>query len=406
MLLEDFDTGLPTAAPHEVGLDAPRLQQLSDAFSARVSAGRLAGAVVAVMRRGRVCWADAIGYRDCHRGAPMTIDSIFRLYSMTKPIASVAAMMLAERGSLLLSEPVSTWLPSFANQKVAVVENSGSLETVSLVPARAPSTVRDLLRHTAGLQNEAVFESTPVKEMYRRAGLTSNTLSLAEWTDVLGAQPLAHHPGTVFDYSHATTVLGRLIELASGEGLDRFIADNVTGPLGMRDAGFWIPEAHWPRLAEPAVDPASREQPKLRDVKSRPLLMSAGAGMVATARDYLRFGAMLLNGGELEGARLLSRATVSYMLSDHLGGISTDTTSGRVLLAGYGFGLGFAVRTSTAGGMFPGTMDDAYWGGMAGTQFWIDPRRELAALLLIQQPSEFSGSWQLTRQMVYAALTD
>jgi CubicO group peptidase (beta-lactamase class C family) len=405
MDLEDFDSGLPAATPHEVGMDAGRLQQLSDAFAARVSGGSLAGAVIAVMRRGRVCWLDAIGYRDAQQGIPMTADSLFRLYSMTKPIASVAAMTLAEKGSLLLAEPVSTWLPSFANQQVALVAGTGATQTVSLVPAHTPATVRDLLRHTAGLQNEVLFESNPVKESYRRAGLASGKLSLAEWTDVLGAQPLAYHPGTVFDYSHATAVLGRLIEVVSGELLDSFIARTVTAPLGMRDTVFQIPQQDWPRLAEPTIERTTGQRPTLLDLKTRRTFLSAGAGLAGTVRDYLRFTAMLLNGGELDGMRILSPATLSFMLSDHLGGIRTDTTSARILLGGYGFGLGFAVRTSNGGAVYPGTTGDAYWGGMAGTQFWVDPSEELGAVMLIQQPAELISTWNLLRQMVYAAVT-
>ena len=404
MELENLDSGLPIAAPNEVGFDAQRLQRISEAFTARVSAGRLAGVVTAVMRKGRLCWADAIGYRDAQQGVPMTADSLFRLYSMTKPIASVAAMILAEQGRLLLSDPISNWLPSFANQKVAVVEGSG--QNITLVPARTAATVRDLLRHTAGLQNEMLFETNAVKDMYRRAGLSSGKLSLAEWTDVLGAQPLAHHPGTVFDYSHATAVLGRVIEVVSGEPLDSFIARHVTGPLGMWDTVFQIPEGDWPRLAEPTLDPATGQRPAVLNPKKRPVMLSAGAGMAGTARDYLRFTTMLLNGGELDGARILSPATVAYMLSNHLCGISTDTETARILLGGYGFGLGFAVRTSAGDALYPGSVGDAYWGGMAGTQFWIDPRLELVAVLFIQQPGELMPSWQLLRQMVYAAVTD
>ncbi len=405
MELETFDTGLQTAAPHEVGFDPSRLQLLSDAFAARVSAGRLAGAVIAVMRQGHVCWADVIGYRDTEHGVGMTADSLFRLYSMTKPIASVAAMILVEQGRLLLSDPVSNWLPSFANQKVVVAPREGG-QNVTLVPAQTPATIRDLLRHTAGLQNEVLFESTPVKELYQRAGLGSGKLSLAEWTDILGAQPLAYQPGTVFDYSHATAVLGRVIEVASGESLDSFIARNVTGPLQMRDTVFQIPEAEWSRLAEPTIDPTTQERPRLLNLKKRPVLLSAGAGMAGTARDYLRFCAMLLNGGKLDGSRILSPATVTYMLSDHLAGIRRDTTSGQVLLGGYGFGLGFAVRTSMGEAAFPGSVGDAHWGGMAGTQFWVDPKRELAVIMMIQQPAELISTWHLLRQMVYAAMTD
>jgi CubicO group peptidase (beta-lactamase class C family) len=402
---ETFDAGLPITAPHEVGLDAGRLQLMSEAFAARVSAGRLAGAVIAVMRKGRLCWADVIGYRDTEQSIEMTADSLFRLYSMTKPIASVAAMTLVEKGRLLLSDPVANWLPSFANQKVAVAQDAGS-QNVTLVPAQTPATIRDLLRHTAGLQNEVLFESTPVKEMYRSAGLSSGTLSLAEWTDILGAQPLAYQPGTVFDYSHATAVLGRVIEVVSGEPLDSYIAREVTVPLGMRDTVFQIPEANWPRLAEPAVDATTQERPRLLNLKKRPILLTAGAGMAGTTRDYLRFCTMLLNGGELDGVRILSPATVSYMLSDHLVGIRRDTTSAQVLLGGYGFGLGFAVRTALGEAAFPGSVGDAHWGGMAGTQFWVDPQRELAVVMMIQQPAELISTWHLLRQMVYAAVTE
>jgi len=406
MELENLDCGLPTAAAHEAGLDAGRLQRISDTFAALVDGGTLAGAVLAVMRGDRLCWADVIGYRDAQLSLPMTFDSIFRLYSMTKPIASVAAMTLVEQGRLLLSDPVAKWLPSFANQQVAVVEGSGAAQSITLVPAQSPATVRDLLRHTAGLQYEVLFESTPVKEMYRRAGLLSPTLTLAEWTDLLGAQPLAFHPGTVFDYSHATAVLGRLIEVVSGEPLDRFIAHHVTEPLGMRDTRFYVPESQWSRLAEPTLDPVSRQRPPLLEVRQQPVRLTAGAGMVGTTRDYLRFVAMLLNGGALDGVRILSPATLSYMLSDHLVGISRDTTSARLLLDRYGFGLGFAVRTSMGDAPYPGSVGDAYWGGLAGTQFWVDPARELAAVLMIQQPEALFTAWHLMRQMVYAAVTE
>lgn len=405
MDLETFDTGLPIAAPHEVGFDAGRLQLMSDAFCARVSAGRLAGAVIAVMRQGRVCWGDVIGYRDTEHGVGMTADSLFRLYSMTKPIASVAAMTLVEKGRLLLSDPIANWLPGFANQKVAVTQDHDG-QNVTLVPVRTPATVRDLLRHTAGMQNEMLFEPTPVKEMYRRAGLSSGKLPLAEWTDILGAQPLAYQPGTVFDYSHATAVLGRVIEVVAGEPLDSYIAREVTVPLGMRDTVFQIPAADGSRLAEPAVDPTTQERPRLLNVRKRPVLLTAGAGMAGTTRDYVRFCSMLLNGGELDGVRILSPATVSYMLSDHLAGIRRDTTSGQVLLGGYGFGLGFAIRTSMGDAAFPGSVGDAHWGGMAGTQFWVDPQRKLAVVMMIQQPAELISTWHLLRQMVYAAVTD
>ena len=406
MIFDDFDIGLPTAAPHEVGLDAARLQRMSDAFEQRIASGRLAGAVLAVMRHGRVAWLDALGQRDADSGAPMTPDAIFRLYSMTKPIASVAALMLAEQGRLLLSDPVSAWLPSFANQKVAVADAGGGADAVTLVPVRQPATIRDLLRHTAGLQLELLYESTPVKSMYRKAGLTTDKLPLADWVDLLGAQPLAFQPGTVFDYSHATMVLGRVIEVVSGQALDAFIAEHVTGPLGMHDTAFHVPEADWHRIAEAAVDPGSRTRPRLRDARTKPLLLSASAGMVGTARDYLRFAAMLLEGGGHDGTRLLSPATVAHMMSDHLGDARRDTTSARVLLGGYGFGLGLAVRTATGQSAMPGTVGDAYWGGMAGTQFWVDPQRRLAAVLMVQQPAEFVAVWHLMRQMVYAALTD
>lgn len=406
MPITSFDIGLPSCAPHDVGLDAGRLERLSAALTQRVDTGRMAGAVIAVMRHGQVAWLDAVGQRDTASGAAMSADSIFRIYSMSKPIASVAAMMLAEQGKLLLSEPVSTYLPSFANQKVALVEGSGAAQSVTLTPVRAPATVRDLLRHTAGLQLETLFESNPVKTMYRSAGLSSDQLPLAAWVDLLGAQPLAYQPGTVFDYSHATIVLGRLIEVVSGQPLDAFIAAHVTGPLGMHDTGFYVPEQHWPRLAEAAADPASRQRPSLRKVKTKPVLLSAGGGMVGTTRDYLRFAAMLLNGGELNGVRLLAPATVAYMMSDHLGEIRRDTTSARVLLDGYGFGLGLAVRTAAGQSAMPGSVGDAYWGGIAGTQFWVDPQRQLAVVLMLQQPAEFSSVWHLTRQMVYAALTD
>jgi CubicO group peptidase (beta-lactamase class C family) len=384
------------------GLSAERLNRITAAFEGGVAARRIGGAVVEIRRRGETAYFEAVGYRDKAAGDAMAKDSIFRLYSMTKPMTSVAAMILVERGRMLLGDPISKYLPSFAGQQVAS-QHPGSTE-LRLERVRRPATIQDLLRHTSGLIYDQLFETTPVKRLYREAEISSRRETLTEKVDRLGALPLAHQPGEVFEYGFSTDVLGRVIELVSGQSLDEFIAAEITLPLGMVDTAFFVPPAKIHRLAEPVADPSGKIPP-LRKVAERPLMLSGGGGMVGTMADYLRFCTMLLNGGALEQIRILGPKTIAYMTADHLGDKRRDNSTGRYLLGpGHGFGLGFSVRLAAGESDMPGSVGDYSWGGLAGTQFWIDPQEQLIAVMMIQQPNEFTDYWRLYRNLVYQAL--
>ncbi|HEV2676690.1 MAG TPA: serine hydrolase domain-containing protein [Aliidongia sp.] len=385
-----------------LGFSTERLQRITAGFEAGVAAGRIGGAVAAVMRRGETAYFEATGYRDKAAGDAMAKDAIFRIYSMTKPLTSVAAMILVERGQLLLGDAISKYLPSFANQQVAVVPEGGG--PLVLERARRPATIQDLLRHTSGLVYDMLFETTPVKRLYREAEISTARESLTDKVDRLGRLPLAHQPGEVFEYGYSTDVLGRVIEIVAGQPLDAFIAAEVTGPLGMVDSGFWVPPAQIHRLAEPVADAAGKIPP-LRKVTEPPLMLSGGGGMVGTTADYLRFCTMLLNGGALDGVRILGAKTVAYMTTDHLGTKRRDNSTGRHLLgAGHGFGLGFSIRLADGESDMPGSAGDYSWGGYAGTQFWVDPKEQLIAVMMIQQPNEFTDYWRLFRNLVYQAI--
>ncbi|GGF17365.1 serine hydrolase [Aliidongia dinghuensis] len=385
-----------------LGFSAERLERITTAFEAGVAQGRIGGAVAAILRHGETAYFEAVGYRDKAAGDAMAKDAIFRIYSMTKPIVSVAAMILAERGQMLLMDPVAKYLPSFSNQQVAVTEPGSS--DLKLERIRRPATIQDLLRHTSGLIYDQLFETTPVKRLYREAEISTTRETLAEKVDRLGRLPLAHQPGEVFEYGYSTDVLGRVIEIVTGQTLDAFIKAEITGPLGMADTGFFVPPADHHRLAEPVAD-GTGKLPKLRKVTEPPLMLSGGGGMVSTAADYLRFSTMLLAGGALDGTRILGRKTVAYMTTDHLGARRRDNSTGRYLLGpGHGFGLGFSIRLTDGESDMPGSAGDYSWGGLAGTQFWIDPKERLIALMLIQQPNEFTDYWRLYRSLVYQAL--
>ncbi|MDB5840616.1 MAG: hypothetical protein JWQ23_2568, partial [Herminiimonas sp.] len=338
--------------------------------------------------------------------AAMTMDTIFRIYSMTKPIVSAGIMMLVEDGKLLIGDPVSKYLPELTNLKVGV-ETIGSdgRAALALVPAAREMTVQDLLRHTSGL-TYGIFGESLVKAEYRKSGAERREITNTELVKRLAELPLAHHPGTVWEYSRSTDVLGALIERIAGTSLEAYLDQRILKPLGMVDSGFWVPPAEQHRIAEPfALDPDSGKPVKLIDVRSPPSFQSGGGGMVSTAHDYLRFASMIANYGILDGVRILSRKTVEYMASDHLGGMP-DAASGNSYLPGpgYGFGLGFAVRTSAGAAITAGSVGDFNWSGMGGTYFWIDPAENLVAIWLMQAPEQRAHFRQLFRNLVYAAL--
>jgi CubicO group peptidase (beta-lactamase class C family) len=369
--------------------------------------GRLPGAVLLVARDGRLQYANAVGVQDPATGKPMARDTIFRIYSMTKPIVSIATMQLVEDGRLRLGDPVSRWIPEMKGMQVAIEKPGadGKPAIAERVPAPREMTVQDLLRHTSGL-TYGVFGRSAVKDEYVKAkvipGSEQLPFDLTELARRLGTLPLSFAPGSTWEYSISTDVLGLVVERASGMKLDAFLSQRILGPLRMNDTAFWVPPEKQSRLAEAfPADPDSKAKVELLDVRKPPTLLSGGGGMVSTADDYLRFTQMLLNGGELDGVRIVSRKTMEFVASDHLG-----TLRGPTYLPGpgYGFGLGFAVRTANGESTNYGSAGEYNWGGYAGTAFWVDPRERLVAVWMMQGPAQSGQYRPLLRNAVYTSL--
>ena len=399
------------AAPEAAGVSPTRLSRLGKAFEIEIADKKLPGVVMMIARKGRLVYTNALGKRDPKAADPMRLDTIFRAYSMTKPFVSVAAMTLVEDGVVQLIDPVSKWLPPFKDVKVSTAAGE--------VATDRPMSVQDLLRHTAGLPYGELTTNAAVKDALTKAGMfkpgviefDARDMTPAEQVERMSKIPLLYQPGTQWEYSLATDVLGRVVEAASGKRLGDYLAERVFKPLKMNDTAFWVPAGKLPRVAEPfEKDPLAGTPIKLIDVAKQPGNDSGGAGTMTTAGDYLRFAQMLANGGVLDGQRILSRTTVRLMTSDHLAGkIPLAATPGGGVLGGqtYTFGLGFAVRPGDGFAPFPGTAGDYNWGGYAGTYFWVDPKEQFVAVMMVQS----AGTLRLThrlmfRQMVYQAIND
>lgn len=398
---------LPAARPEQVGLSAERLQMLSEVFKADVAAGKIPGAVLLVARRGKVAWFEPIGSLDPVAGTPMTRDGIFRIYSMSKPVTTVAAMMLVEDGRMKLDDPVSIYLPEYARMTVGAEKPGADGKPVlETMPARRPITVQDLMRHTSGL-TYGFFGPGLVKQAYNAAGLGAGDPTNAEFSERLAKLPLAYQPGTTWDYSHSTDILGRLVEVVSGQSLYQFEKARLFDPLGMKDTSYYVPEpARQQRIAEPL--PADRSfgvGAELNDPRVVRRLESGGGGLVSTASDYARFLQMLLEGGTFEGKRYLGPRTLALMTSDH-SNAGAGIVPGPLYLPGpgYGFGLGFAVRRNDGEAPYPSAGGEYNWGGAGGTYMWVDPKNELFVVLLLQSPKHRVHYRSLTRNMVYAAI--
>jgi CubicO group peptidase (beta-lactamase class C family) len=384
--------------PPSGGLSSERLRQLDAAVRADVDVGRIPGVVMLVARDGNVVLHKAYGKQDPAAGTPMAPDSIFRIYSMTKPIVSVAAMMLVEEGRMQLADPVTKFIPELKDLKVGV-EKGGTLELVS---AQRPITIQDLMRHTSGF-TYGVFGKSMVKDLYTKNGVDRSDHTNAEFVKKLATVPLAYQPGSTWEYSRSTDVLGHVIERVTGQDLDRFLEERILKPLGMRDTAFYADPAKQARIAEPfAKDPVSGAPINLLNVRTKPKYLAGGQGLVSTAADYLRFAQMMLNGGELDGVRILSKKTVEYMTSDHLGGIRGPAYAPG---PGYGFGLGVKVRTSAGEADSSGSVGDYDWGGLGGTYFWVDPKERLIGIWMMQAPGPRVYYRRLMRGMVYGAIT-
>jgi len=398
---------LPTASPERVGLSTERLQMLTDVLKADVAAGKIPGAVLLVARQGKVAWFEPVGKLDATAGTPMQRDGIFRIYSMSKPITSVAAMMLVEDGRLKLDDPISMYLPEYASMTVGVEKPGADGKPVlETVPARKPITVQDLMRHTSGL-TYGFFGPGLVKQAYNAAGLSANDPTNAEFSQRLAKLPLAYQPGTTWDYSQSTDILGRVIEVVSGQSLYQFEKARLFDPLGMKDTTYYVPEpARQPRIAEPLpTDRSFGVGADLNDPRIVRKLESGGGGLVSTAGDYARFLQMLLNGGSLDGKRYLGPRTIALMTADH-SNAGAGIVPGPLYLpgAGYGFGLGFAVRRNDGEAPYPSAGGEYNWGGAGGTYMWVDPKNELFVVLMLQSPKHRTHYRTLTRDMVYAAV--
>ncbi len=402
---------LPTAPAETVGMSTPRLARIGVALKKEIEENKLPGAVVMVARKGKVIYQGAWGMQDPEAKTPMKMDSIFRIYSMSKPLVSVAAMMLVEDGVVQLVDPVSKHLPEMKDVKVSTAGGD--------VASERQMTVQDLLRHSAGLAYGELTKNAKVKEELVKAGLAnpgkidydSRAMSGREQVTRLSKIALIHQPGTTWEYSLASDVLGRVVEAVSGKRLGEFLGDRLFKPLRMVDSGFWVPAAKSERLAKSfAKDPASGNSYPLIDVSSEPGNDSGGAGAVSTAADYMRFGLMLANGGALNGQRVMSRSTIRLMASDHLGTrIAANPTPGELLLGtpGYTFGLGFAVRQGDGIAGVPGSPGEFMWAGYAGTFFWVDPKEQIVAVYMTQAPSPIRASYRrLMKQLVYQAIVD
>ena len=380
---------LTPVTPESVGLSSERLALIGTTLQAGVDADEIPGAVVLVARRGGIAYYEAFGYRDKATGDAMRKDAIFRIYSMTKPIVSVAAMTLHEEAKLYLSQPISVHLPAFKGMRVGP----------HFEPAARAITVQDLLRHTSGL-TYAFIGSGAIKNLYKQAGMAEFELdmSIAEYAERLAELPLLYQPGTVWDYGRSTDVLGALIEAVSGTTLDAYMRERVLVPLGMSDSGFWVPESERHRVAEPLSD-------TLIDITAPPAMLAGGHGIVSTVMDYARFCQMMLEEGSLDGVRILGSETVAYMTADHLGDINRG---GTVYLPGpgYGFGLGFAVRTHAGRSRWPGSVGEYFWGGYAGTYFWVDPTKEMIVVYMMQSVKQRGHYRMILRNLVNQAIMD
>ncbi len=398
---------LPTAAPEQVGISSKELSRVKPAMQRFVDDRKVAGAITMVSRRGKIVYFEAVGMRDVEAEKPMQRDTICRFFSMTKPVTSVAVMMLVEEEKLRLDQAVSSYLPELKGLKVFVKSTDDGIE---LEDAKREMTVRDLLRHTSGF-TYGFLSNTPVDKQYRKINVLDRRLSLQEMIKKLGETPLLYQPGTKWNYSVSVDVLGHLVEVVSGKRLDEFFRQRIFGPLDMHDTGFYVPEKKLPRFAKtyrPNLTGGLSvlDNPTTNRFTSPPTFLSGGGGLVSTARDYMRFCQMLLNKGQLGGTRLLRSATVEMMTSNQLPKNLLPITFGPVKRDGLGFGLGFSVRVAEAQSAAGGRVGEYGWGGAACTHFWISPRDKLIVIVLAQHMPFSLQLENAVKPIVYDALIE
>ena len=412
LLILAIIAGRPSASCAESPSSVPasfsreRLQRVGDYIRNEIATGRIPGAIMLIQQHGKPVFFENFGVRDVATQLPMTADTIFRLYSMSKPVTSVAAMMLVEDGKLSLADPVSKYIPAFADLKVGVEKrDQNGRPTLVLEPVKRPITIEDLLRHTSGL-TYGFYDDGAVRKLYAQADLFNGDVDNAEFAERIAKLPLAEQPGTLWDYGHSTDVLGRVIEVVSGQSLFQFERERLLDPLRMTDTAFYVADAaKRPRIAEPMPDDRFISPVAgIRDPMLPRRWESGGAGMVGTIGDYARFAQMLLNGGTFEGRRYLKPETITLMTSDHIG---PETKIARDYFyfpgASNGFGLGFAVRTSS----YPGTswpLGEYRWDGIDGTFFFVDPKDDMFVIFMVQTPSQRGRIQLALKTLIYEAL--
>ena len=396
---------LTAARPADVGLSAERLDRITSWLREESAKNTIPGAVAMIVRHGKIAYFESIGVLDPETKAPMGKDAIFRIYSMTKPITSVAVMMLLEQGKIILDDPIAKYIPAFKDVKVGVeVKGEDGKPKLELVDAKKPITIQDLLRHTSGL-TYGFFGDMLVKKAYVAANVNEGDYTNAEFAERIAKLPLAFQPGTTWDYSYSTDILGRLVEVVSGKSLYQFQKENILDPLGMTDTSYYVADAaKHPRIAEPFKDDRrigiGAEFGDPRNVRK---FESGGGGMVGTVSDYAKFVHMLTKGGTLNGKRYLGPKTIAYMTSDHNGSVIVP---GPIYLPGpgYGFGLGVAVRKETGVAPTPGSAGDYNWGGAGGTYFWVDPKEDMFVVYAMQSPRNRTAFRAVLRDLVYSAI--
>ena len=400
--------GLPTAEPEDVGLSASRLERLDRVMQGYVDREEVAGVVSLVARRGKVVHFSTFGQRDREGGAPMRHDTIFRIASMTKPIASVALMMLYEEGHFQLRDPISRWIPEFSEMQVATPATYQELgrSRYRMVQAAQPITVQHLLTHMAGLPNTYRGITKPEFDQIAPGQESGDTLE--DFVGRLAQLPLNFHPGTAWEYGRATDVVGRLVEIISGQSFDRFLQERIFGPLGMTDSHFFLPDSKLDRFAAlyrpegPGLALVEGPTEKSRFVRRPHSYFSGAGGLVSTARDYFRFQQMMLNGGELDGVRILGRKTVEFMTVNHAGDHEVW-----LIGPGHGFGLGYAVVQDPGTTAMPYSVGSFFWWGAFNTTFWVDPEEELIGILLTQlRPYTHLNIRQDLATLTYQAIID
>lgn len=392
--------------PEAAGLSRQRLGRIGSYLKNEIADKRIPGAIMLIQRRGKLAFFEAFGVRDPATKAPMTADTIFRIYSMSKPITSVAAMMLVEEGKLSLQEPLSKYIPSFAGVRVGVEKKGDDGKvTLDLVAPRRPIFIQDLLRHTSGITYGFIGEGV-VKRRYADAHLFAGNVDNASFAERIAGLPLADQPGTTWDYGHSTDVLGRVIEIVSGKSLYQFEKERILDPLGMKDTAFYVADrAKQALIAEPFPnDRKIADDFEMNDPRVPQKWEAGGSGMVSTIADYARFTQMLLNGGALDGKRYLSPKTVAFMAADHIGP-AANVAPGPYYLPGpgYGFGLGFAVRTEVGISPIMGSVGEMNWSGAAGTAFWIDPKEDMFVVFMAQTVAQRDQLRVAMKNIVYGA---